>query len=402
MKILHIADEHIRDKDIDEITRCLDFIVETARQEKPDLIVSCGDIFDSNEVKTDSPAARLAIKTISRLADIAPVAIITGTYKHEGNAPEILRYAKGKHDVFVTSYPNQAFLYQGAFYETMVGTTNPDVIVTMIPAITKQFFKTASGIADADQEVAQEMTKLFLGFGAACAEYDAPHVLLWHGGISGAKIPSGHVLTGQEIEISTDQIRLAGANHDFLGAFYPGPIYPVKVDEQECGFWMHELEKRDFLCTMGHIHQPQRIGAEHLDVASRWIATPITKTVRFATDRTDPEAGMFNEVVPAIAGANVRHEIKVYQDEAGDIDKAGMERLYLDAGAASVEIQITRIPRVQVRSESVLAAESLADKLVASAALRGETVTPEVLETAGLLEHTDAESLLKMVMEGAI
>ena len=413
-KIIHLADEHIRDKGIAEIETVCDFIVDTARAETPDLIVSAGDLFDSHEVKADSQAARLTIKTISRLADIAPVAVITGTYRHEGNAPEILRFARGRHPVHVASSPDQIYLFEGGFYNSMIGNCEPDVTLTMIPAITKQFFKTASGIADADQEIAQAMTGLFAGFGAQAADYDAPHVLLWHGGISGARIPSGHVLTGQDIEISTDQIRLAGGGHDFLGCFYPGPIYPVRVDEQECGFWVHELDERDFVACLGHIHQRQQIGGDFGEHQSRHVATPFTRTVRLSADFTqvpvtDGVADLFLDccnngidLEMGIKVAGIRIDIRAWQDEAGKIDKDHIRQVFLDSGAASVDIQITRIPRVQVRSGSVLAAETLADKLIESARLREETVAPEVLEMAVILANTPAEQVLEMVMGGAV
>ena len=404
-KIIHLADEHIRDKGIAEIETICDFIVDRASTEVPDLIVSAGDLFDSHEVKTDSPAARLAIKTISRLADIAPVAIITGTYRHEGNAPEILRFARGKHAVRVASYPEQVYLSQGEFYSTMGGNIQPDITLTLIPAITKQFFKTTSGIADADQEIAQATTGLFAGFGAQAAAYTAPHVLLWHGGISGAKIPSGHVLTGQDIEISTDQIRLAGGGHDFLGCFYPGPIYPVKVDEQECGFWVHDLDERDFVGCLGHIHQRQQIGGDFGDdVRSRWVATPITRMVRLAADYTDIEKSIddgYSIVTAEVEGKHVRVEVKAWQDEAGKIDVEHMREGLRVHGAVSVDIQITRIPRVNIRAASVLEANRLRDKLARRAELTGETVDPDILDMADMLETGQAEVLLSQETGGA-
>ncbi|MFA6100472.1 MAG: hypothetical protein WC750_06425 [Patescibacteria group bacterium] len=403
LKLLHFADRHGRDKDIVEVERCDDFIVKTAIDEKPGLIVFSGDMFDSHEIKHDSLSARLAMSTISQLADIAPVAIITGTYKHDGKAPEILSFARGKFPVHVASYPpEQIFLFQGSFYPSMAGNLQPDAIITMIPSITKQFFKTTSGIADADQEIAQQMTGLFLGFGAACADYKAPHVLLWHGGISGAKIPSGHVLTGQDIEISTDQIRLAGNNHDFLGCFYPGPVYPVKVDEQECGFWVHELDERDFLCAMGHIHQPQQIGGAYCDgpVSSTYVPTPFTRTVRFIDDFTKDFMGTAD--IGDYQGKHVRYEITAWQDEAEKTNKDEIAAEFVRQGALSAEVRITRIPRENIRAASVLEALTLKDKLAKRAELMGETLDPEIGAMADFLEGTPAEQILAMESGGAV
>jgi DNA repair exonuclease SbcCD nuclease subunit len=78
MKILHSADWHVRDKDIEEITKCLGFLVETARTEGTDLITIAGDCFDSRDIKLDSQSAKLVIKIISELADICPVAVVLG------------------------------------------------------------------------------------------------------------------------------------------------------------------------------------------------------------------------------------------------------------------------------------------------------------------------------------
>ena len=402
MKILHIADRHGRDKDIDEIRKCDDFVIRTAIEEKPDVVTFAGDMFDSQDIQMKSPSGLLAMQTVSRLADVAPVVVITGTSKHDGSAPEILRYARGKFPVHVSSYPEQIFLYQGSFYETTLGNIEPDATLTLIPALTKQFFKTSSGIADADQEIAQQMSGLFLGFGAACGQYKAPHILLWHGGVSGAKIPSGHVLTGQDIEISTDQIRMAGNGHDFLGCYYPGPVYPVKVDEQECGFWVHELNERDFVACLGHIHQKQQIGGDK-SWASKWVEIPVVKTARYKVDETtDPPQIMDTDEMGDVTGKAVRIEITTWQDQVNGIFKDHIiDQLMNDQGALSVDIRINAVPRQNIRAEAVLKADRLRDKIRARAELNGDELSPEVYDMADLLEDTEAEKMMAMVAGGA-
>ena len=47
MKILQYADVHARNEDLDEIQRCTGHILDVAGEEQPDLIIDCGDIFDS-------------------------------------------------------------------------------------------------------------------------------------------------------------------------------------------------------------------------------------------------------------------------------------------------------------------------------------------------------------------
>ena len=232
MKILHTSDWHLRDRDIEEAEKCLKHLADTAMTEAVDLAVIAGDIFDSQEVRLDSRAARLAVKAVSALADTCPVAIIIGTPSHDGRAPDILAYVRGRHRVHVAAVPEQI---------EMAG-----AVLTLIPQVTKQYFQ------GSDQEVGAAMSAIFMGFGAKAAG-NHPHILVYHGGISGAKLPNGHVPIGMEIEVSTDQLMLANPDLGCLGHlhlrqqigdrfFYAGPIYATKIDEVgPNGFWIHEL-----------------------------------------------------------------------------------------------------------------------------------------------------------------
>ncbi len=83
IKLLHTSDFHARDKDIEEVEKCLNFLIEKAREENIDLCIIAGDLFDSADIKLDSLSAKVVVKTVSSLADICPVAIITGTPSHE-------------------------------------------------------------------------------------------------------------------------------------------------------------------------------------------------------------------------------------------------------------------------------------------------------------------------------
>ena len=236
MKILHSADWHIRDKDIEEAEKCLRFLCETVAKEGPDLSVIAGDIFDSQDVKLDSPSAKLVIRIISELAELSPIAIITGTATHEGKATEILRYVRGKHPVRVADKPTQIYML------------DPDVCLTLIPQPTKQWFQ------GTDQEVGQAMSAIFAGFGVQAAEYKCPHILVGHWQVSGCKTSTGQTLTGQDIEVSIDQMMLANPDLICLGhihaeqklsdrCFYSGSIYRTNWGELEPkGFYIHEIK----------------------------------------------------------------------------------------------------------------------------------------------------------------
>lgn len=90
----------------------------------------------------------------------------------------------------------------------------------------------------------------------------------------------------------------------------------------------------------------------------------------------------------------------VWQDEAAKIDKDDLEQFFKLQGALDVDIRINRIPRVTVRSEAVLTAETFRDKLIAMAALRDEQVPASILKKADELEGMEAEKIIAGVGNG--
>lgn len=369
MKILHLADIHAREKDIEEIEKCLGFMLDNAVEEEVDLAVIAGDCFDSRDIKLDSQSAKLIIKTVSELANQCPVLIVLGTPSHDGTAPEILNYAQGAHKIVVASKPDQINIRN-------------EVIVSLVPQPTKQFFQTQSGIAGSNVEITQAMNGLFMGMGARASEHpDVPHILVGHWNVAGSKLSTGQVLVGHEIDIPYDSMMLADPDLICLGhihlpqqigdrAFYPGSLYSLNWGEMERkGFYIHTLDGKKL-------------------VESRFIETPTKKLVRFEINLTkNDERSDLERLYPvASEGCFVRLDITVWQDECELIDKNALIENLKRWGAVEVDVRIIRVPRQTVRSESVLKVNTLRDKIKAMAELRGETVSESVLQKADLLE----------------
>lgn len=368
LKVLHTADIHPREKDFDELKKCLSFVVMVAQSEKVDLSIIAGDTFSLEATnKIDSPVVKLIIETISNLADIGPVFIIEGTTSHDGAAPEILQFIKGKYPVHVTTMPEQLYIKQ------------LDVVLTLIPTPTKQFFPTTSGILESNAEIAQAMNGLFAGFGAQASEFStSPHILVGHWNVSGSILPTGQVMTGKDIDIGFDQMMLAAPDLIALGhihkpqqigdrAFYSGSLIPLNWGENcEHGFYIHTLDGKKL-------------------VESRFIETPTKRLERLTSDyTTSPFIGV--AIQAFTTGSYIRHDMTCWQDEASKINKEELRKAYIDAGAIDADIRIIRVPRQTVRSESVLKVNTLRDKIKAMAELRGETVSESVLQKADLLE----------------
>ena len=395
MKVLHSADWHPREKDIEEAEKCQAFLIDVAEREEVDLIILAGDTFSLEATnKIDSLIAKLTIKNIRTLSDIAPVAIVIGTNSHDGLAPEIFEYVRGHYPVIVAAKPIQVYLSADGFAtaEDNEGFgLSPYAVLTLIPTPTKRFFQTESGIAESNEEISQAMNGLFAGFGAQAHAYpDIPHILVGHWNVSGSILSTGQVMTGKDIDIGYDQMMLACPDLICLGhihkaqkigerAFYPGSLYPLTWGELEPkGFWLHEILTKDETIS------------GFIETESRFIETPCKKQVRFEDDFTvNPIEDFENGDGPppgSHEGDSIRYDIKVWQDEAVTIPKELIIKRFKDSGALDVDIRIIHVPRQTVRSESVLKVNTLRDKIKAMADLREETVTDEILKKADLLE----------------
>jgi len=398
MILLATADWHIQDSTIEEATKCLDFLVQTAETEEPAVIIHAGDTFNSGDVKLDSKAAKLVIRTFNRLADIAPVAVILGTPSHDSTAAEILSFVRGQFPIHVAAKPEQIFLSSGIGFvdiEDAVKSGGCDAVISLMPAPTKQFFQGSGDIKQGDAEIAAAMSAIFAGMGSTAAGFPAPHILVGHWSTTGSLISETQVLTGVDIEISPDMMMLANPLLVCLGhihfrqqikknIFYSGSLFANNWGElDDKGFYIHEIGN---------------------EVESRFVKGPGRKMVRLQADCTGADTldDYLNALTLDATGATVRLDITTWQDDAATIDKEKIENFIKQGGAESVDIRITRLPRENIRADAVLKADTLRDKLIAAAALRDEKVSESILEKSDALEHMDAEELVKMIGKGGL
>lgn len=134
-------------------------------------------------------------------------------------------------------------------------------------------------------------------------------------------------------------------------------------------------------------------------VTSKFIETPCKRVARFKFDLTTGE----KITIPfeGIAGAEVRIEVAVYQDESETVSRETITENLKRWGATGVDIRISRIPRETVRAVEVLDAPTLRLKIVEQTKIKGEEVDPGILELADRLEGTPVEVLLQQARGGA-
>jgi len=257
MKILHLSDIHAQHQGFPEIKKCCDFIIDTARGERPDLIIFSGDTFESSDIRLDSEVVKYIFSFFTQMADIAPISAIVGTPSHDGKAIEVLNHIKAKYQIHVTAEaPEQLFFADGEFQTTVNPSrsqTGYDAIISAFPAPTKKWFQTDSPINTGEMEIAQGITKIMAAFGVVAEGYDCPHILNAHWNVSGAFVSGTQTLTGVDIEVSQDQMALGNFDLGCLGhihkaqalgdnIYFAGGIANHTWGEMdEKGFYIYEL-----------------------------------------------------------------------------------------------------------------------------------------------------------------
>jgi len=398
MKVLHTADWHA-DANLAEFIKCSDFLTQKAREENPDLIIIAGDVFDSRDIKLDSEACKEVFKVVHELAGTAPVAIITGTPRHEGTATESLIFASAEHNIAVSARPEQLFLKEGQLYREFT-LTDPDAIISMIPTPTKQYMQ------GTDDEISQALTPIFAGFGATASDFDCPHILVYHGTIADATLANGQDMTGRDISISKDQIALGNfdlvcCGHIHLpqeikpNIFYSGSLGSLNFGEDhDHGFYLHEIEKNRPSIEPSY---------KKYCVCSSFMKTPSRKLIKLESDFTrDDGINVLYPIAPdEIKNGSIKVTLKAWQDDANPmLNKEKIEEFYKSAGAVEVKVDIKRMPREVVRSERVTQLESLVDKIKEQAKIKAEALPDGIIEIAADLETLSDEEIYEKVKSG--
>lgn len=395
MIIYHSADYHFGEKNHDEAEKCLQFMVDHARETQPDAFICSGDCTDSQYLGADTRSAKTIARLFREMSDIAPVAVVKGTPSHDGNTPEILRHVSGHWPIHVSTTPEQIYLSDGFWFTGDVD--NPDLIVTQIPAPTKEFWQNRQGVEQDNENIAQAMGTIFAGFGAMAEKYNAPHLLNGHFSLVGSKISEHQTLPGSEISISRDALGMSRASLVTLGhihlaqsyaypggiAYHSGSLFRKDFGERDevKGFWIHEY--RDGW-NYKFIQTPSRT-LKQIDIDLIKNPDLFTNLNEWVLDQVEPDSW-------------VKVVIDIWIDEIRLINQAALKRGIEEKGAR-VTMEINRVRRENTREDAVLRCETLVDKVKALAEHRSKPVPDGSFDMLEKIETLNAADLAKYARE---
>lgn len=268
MKILHTADWHIGQfkgptqdgvnlRGLDTV-KCLEYMVEVAKNEFPDIVCVSGDIFHQEQIGPSRYSEEMvtATRIIEELSKTCKLVIVMrGTPNHDGAGQfKVLEKMFEKNPkVEIVTEPK------------IVSTPIADFVC--IPGFDKQEFRAKFPGLSSDEENAQwtqYISEVVLGLRAQCSNTNVlpdrkPAILMAHYTVPGCNMESGQTSFFANFEPVIPRETLQAANYEavLLGhihrpqmieglhnVFYSGAINSMNFNDegQDRGFWIHEFE----------------------------------------------------------------------------------------------------------------------------------------------------------------
>ena len=421
MKVAHFGDIHYNEKDYNEIDKCMRFIIERCLEESPDVIICPGDIINSQYLGADTKSMKAVQTQFRELSDIAPIAVVAGTFSHDGLAPELLRSVAGKYPIWVSTKPEQIILCKTPgqiFWAKSNSTTltiNAILVVTQIPPMTKEHWKNKQGIEKDNQNISKAMGAIFASFGEMAKGYKCPHILSGHFAMQGSMISEHQMLPGGDISIGKDMLAMANADLNCLShihlaqeyelnngkkAFHSGSIYRKNFGErnEDKGFYIHTLEDWHNSETGGEGYGYTR--SEFVKTPTRHMTEHILDLITVPWLLEEGHRPVHEEVADILSewcriGAWIKIKITIFMDDVRLINQSKIKSELLDAGAGHVKIEIDRVRRENSREDDIIRAVGLVDKVKALEKHRSQPAPDGVMEMLEQVEVLSPEDLVK-------
>lgn len=265
IRVLHTGDLHIgnfpgpekngENARYIDICKCLDALVEGAREQKPGIAVIAGDIFHQARVWSDRglKEQQTAVKFLRELSAICPVVVMRGTPNHDSEQQfEMLKTAfEGNGEVKIITEPQVVEVFSGAYGW---------VQVACLPGFDRGYYRAQHPGLSKEEEnevFTKAIADMIIGLKAQC-KAGTPSVLVSHYTITGCNMESGQTAFFSQFEPVVYPDTLAAADFDLVcfghihrpqqlegckNTFYCGAISQLNFNDegQERGYWIHDI-----------------------------------------------------------------------------------------------------------------------------------------------------------------
>jgi exonuclease SbcD len=360
--IAHLADLHFDVDHLEDALRCFTAAIMAAVERRCDAMVLAGDVWD-REIRVDERSPLMpVVRLIRDVADHMPVIIVKGNHDRPGSLG-LFSQLKAEHPIFVAEAP------------TSIGCAG--ISWSLLPYPNKAFLLAQANGSQEETDVKANnaLRGIIAGFAAEHANYgpDTPHVLVYHGNVTGGAVESGQILLGGDVMIGAADLEASGADYVALGhlhawqklgtrCYYPGSLY-------HCNFGEVEDKYMNIVRVSRGAHEVEKV---------RLPSRP-----RVTVDVT-PESLRESMPMDDYEDMHLRVRVRMTEEEAASFDEQLAANTY--QGIASLKVEKIITPRERVRCEAITEAQQLRDKVLAWGESVGEQITDDVLECADVLE----------------
>lgn len=378
MKLIAVADHHF---DVHsrwaEALRVHAWIADLVEQERPDVLVSGGDLYE----RASTPLERDAVATwLTRIAEICPVVIAKGNHDRALDLALLGRLST-RHPIIVEERAGVHYV-AGFAIATVAWPSRSELLTAAGDA----------GAAGADDIAATALRNVLRGLGAELRTHAGPKVLLGHFMIDGSVTSTGQPLVGHAMNVGLADLGLVGADITIAGhihaaqewefdgrpILYTGSPFRTSFGEMEAkSVVVADFDERGLVHWM-RVETPAtpmlHVGAQLVDEECMETGAPI-------------RVMELDEYPLELPGAEVRLRYQVAADERerGRQLAAEWKNSFERHGAVHVQVEEVVIPTTRARAPEVAAAgaRGLGPQLEAYWQARG--TTPEATRAQELI-----------------
>jgi exonuclease SbcD len=398
IRLAHTSDLHIDERGrLEDVMAVLDAFLEQAEAAEVDLIVVAGDHFE----RRSTPAERNVLAGFLQNASaIAPVACVKGNHDAEEDLA-IFNRLEVVNSVQVFDRPTAA---PGSAATWIVG-RGRHVGILALPWFDKAHL--VAGLdATVDADETRERTIAAARDLLTCLRAEASRlrsegvvpILIGHLLVGGSEVSTGQTLIGTTVELAPADLADVGAAYVALGHVHmtqewAGGRVAYSGSPHRCNFGEGREAKGWRLVTLSD--EGEFLRNEFRELPAR----PMVLLEADWTDGTEEQLSRQGGIDPNcfalmerdwVAGALVRFRYRIRAQDLHLVDEAVIRKVFEADGAADVQIEAVVEAQVRVRSEEIVRAQTLYEKLDAYLASKGMNVdTPtraRLHAKVGLLE----------------
>ncbi|WP_302777880.1 AAA family ATPase [Anaerotruncus colihominis] len=266
IRVLHTGDLHIGnfpgpEKDGEnarylDICKCLDALVEGAREQKPGIAVIAGDIFHQARVWSDRglKEQQTAVKFLREISTICPVLVMRGTPNHDSEEQfrTLESTFEGDDRVDIITVPE---------WRSYLLDSGKKIQFACLPGFDRGYYRARHpGLSNEEENevFTKAIADMIVGLKAQCIP-GIPSVLVSHYTITGCNMESGQTAFFSQFEPVVYPDTLAAADFDLVcfghihrpqqlegckNTFYCGAVSQLNFNDegQERGYWIHDID----------------------------------------------------------------------------------------------------------------------------------------------------------------